>query len=402
MTRQLVIELSPFIGWMAAAVAGLALLARLSRARWDWAQLARVHRDERGAVQSLSFVLTVPVYVMLLLFIIQLSQLTIAKVMVEYSAFVAARSAMVWLPASMGNGVEGLNQVRELSFVRYEEDDNGLLYAVYRVNPASAKHHRIWYATVSALLPIAPSRDAGAVEHAESRAALASIEKAYLAAAPSQASNPRISTRLRRKLAYAWNNTALEIFVRHRQNEPPLETQHIFSPFEPAYWPGEFGWHDQIIVQVRHDFALLPGPGRLLAKRITNSSTSSGSTSGGSVGSSVPAVDRIAPQIRQKGNQHVYSLTATATLHGEGQKPVIPFLQDDVGPLRLTFIPSGVTGSYGARRPTSQSGADDASNAWLELPLPPPASDSDEDCCLPVAGPLVPIPSADANDEVSP
>jgi len=71
-------------------------------------QLKSLTRCEQGSVQSLSFVVTMPILIMLVLFIVQVSQLMIATVIVNYSAFAAARSAAVWIPARtfVSNNVE--------------------------------------------------------------------------------------------------------------------------------------------------------------------------------------------------------------------------------------------------------------------------------------------------------
>jgi len=65
-------------------------------------RLRRLHRDEAGNVQSLSFVLTLPIFIMLMMLIVQASQLMIGQVVVEYAAVAAARSAIVWIPAAVG------------------------------------------------------------------------------------------------------------------------------------------------------------------------------------------------------------------------------------------------------------------------------------------------------------
>lgn len=80
---------------------------------------------------------------------------------------------------------------------------------------------------------------------------------------PTTASNIRIPTRLQNKLAYGLYNTNVQIEVRHKSSEPPL-----LRPWPDAteFEDSEIGWQDQVIVTVNHNFALLPGPGRFLAK----------------------------------------------------------------------------------------------------------------------------------------
>ena len=111
MSRELIIACSPFLAGIAVSVVMLRVLIGLSGARLQPQRIRRLHRDERGAVQSLSFVLTLPLFVMIILFIVQLSQLTLGRLVVEYSAFAAARSAMVWIPASLGDDFETENRI---------------------------------------------------------------------------------------------------------------------------------------------------------------------------------------------------------------------------------------------------------------------------------------------------
>ncbi len=76
-------------------------LVRFSRAQLRLGRLLTLHRDEAGSIQSLSFVLTLPVFIFVMLMIVQVSQLMIGIVVVHYAAFAAARSAAVWIPAAM-------------------------------------------------------------------------------------------------------------------------------------------------------------------------------------------------------------------------------------------------------------------------------------------------------------
>src|SRR5207237_103139 len=77
---------------------GLAAIARFIKSEQRRPILA-LHADERGSVQSLSFVLTVPVFIMLMMLAVQVTQLMIGEIIVNYAAFTAARSAAVWIPA---------------------------------------------------------------------------------------------------------------------------------------------------------------------------------------------------------------------------------------------------------------------------------------------------------------
>lgn len=80
MGRQIVEACLPWAGLLVASVLAAWLLARLSGGRLQLARLRRLHRDQGGAVQSLAFVLVLPFFVMILLFIIQVSQVMIGTV----------------------------------------------------------------------------------------------------------------------------------------------------------------------------------------------------------------------------------------------------------------------------------------------------------------------------------
>ena len=83
-------------------VAARGLLA-ISGARFKLVRLRSFHRSEEGSVQSLSFVLTLPFFVMILMMIVQACQIMFGNIVVHYSAFAAVRSASVWIPANVSN-----------------------------------------------------------------------------------------------------------------------------------------------------------------------------------------------------------------------------------------------------------------------------------------------------------
>jgi hypothetical protein len=309
MNRAL-LDCVPFLLGMLACAA-VAWRIRVSGSTFgDWIQLTRLHSDEQGAVQSLSFVLTLPVFVMLMLFIVQLSQVTIARMVVEYAAYAAARSAIVWIPADLG-GLETPNRVgprrQDLGTTR---DENGHEFARYLLVHPSRKLQRIEHAAAQALLPVCPSRDVGADPAQSGMLALPTLERAYQVVDPTSTSNARIPNRLRNKLAYALAATSVEIEVRHKDTEPPL-TWHDLAPYRNEFEENEIGWQDQLLVTVRHDFALLPGPARFLAKRRIAPGKNS---------------DDVADRISQRANVFVYPLTATVRLSNEGEKGVLSYL----------------------------------------------------------------------------
>jgi hypothetical protein len=352
MQRHVLLAILPEIAVLAIAVGAAWLLIRLTRSRPDWRHAARLASDQRGAVQSLSFVLTVPLFIMVMMFIVQLSQLTIAKVVVEQAAVASARSAQVWIPAdltALGEGAE--NHLPCFQPMGELVGPDGWRYTRYLAPQTGLKYAKIRQAAVQAVVPICPSRSTGVPLTAGGQQIAQSLLTATYRYAPVLASNPMVPARLMNKLAYALGNTEVVIEIRHKENEPPLQT-YLIDPYPEEFGCGELGWHDQLIVTVTHNFALLPGPGRLLARRVSGSSgsmsggtpgsgtTGSGTTTGVGYGSTARApsgpsygasIDPVADRIQSRNGVFVYALQATARVYNEGQKPRLGYRQSRIG-----------------------------------------------------------------------
>ena len=83
---------SPWLAVLLVLILAAWALVRFSRAQLRLGRLFELHRDEVGSVQSLSFVLTLPLFIMIMMMIVQVSQLMIGTVVVHYAAYAAARS----------------------------------------------------------------------------------------------------------------------------------------------------------------------------------------------------------------------------------------------------------------------------------------------------------------------
>ena len=101
MARAILTACLPWLALLLMLILAAWALLRFSRAQLRLGRLLELHRDEAGSVQSLSFVLTLPLFIMIMMMIVQVSQLMIGTVVVHYAAFAAARSAAVWIPAAM-------------------------------------------------------------------------------------------------------------------------------------------------------------------------------------------------------------------------------------------------------------------------------------------------------------
>jgi hypothetical protein len=304
MLRSALLDLWPLAAALLAVAAELALVARFFRPNWRQGWLAALHRDQSGGVQSLSFVLAAPLFIMLMMLAVQITQVMIGLMTVHYAAFAAIRSASVWIPARLEPGsMEGENRVgqRRLLIGRYPGGSE------YLIEPGGQKFEQIRRAAALACVSIGPSRDYGIGNPGDMAGAL---QTAYQSLAPAAMANPRIPQRLASKWAYADAATTIEIRVFHPDVEPPLMQYPPWLP-ESEFTENEIGWRDQVQIRVTHHFALLPGPGRLLARRASESRYR----------------DEISPQISQQNAVYTIPLTAVATLAPEGEKSVVAYVQ---------------------------------------------------------------------------
>lgn len=340
----------PWFIWLCVASGLVILLVQFCGGRCDWRRLRRLTHGEEGAVQSLSLVLTLPIFLMLVLFIVQITQIMVGIMMVNYAAFAAARAASVWLPAevSMDNslfddpssstfdqtqlsgGPERANVIFGLVF----EDPArpGVMQLMPGGEAVSVKTQQVVLAAVIPCLTISPSRDVGVANQLPSwlQNTYSALQKLYPQVDPRSKSNQRIPQRLLNKLSYAakfttvvleWQNVAhpnLDII-----SGPTYNPMAHPDPAVPAWNANEVGFRDPVTVQIRHRFALLPGIGRILATPVTAPSATAGSTS-------LAGGDRVASQITARvgrGPQELYTvdLNATATFVNEGYKSVLRY-----------------------------------------------------------------------------
>ena len=125
-------------------------------------------------MQSLSFVLTLPVFIFVMMMIVQVSQLMIGIVVVHYAAFAAARSAAVWIPAAdarrprvpaasapMRSTPTPLTRLRRQPNPRRPATGPASGGLTYKIEPGSPKFNKIASAAILACVPISPSRSVG-------------------------------------------------------------------------------------------------------------------------------------------------------------------------------------------------------------------------------------------------
>ncbi len=310
MHRAVLLACWPWLALLAASVVCVTVLVRASGARPRFGQFVTLHRDEAGGVQSLSFVLTLPIFVMFLLFIVQVSQLLIGTMVVNYAAFASARAAIVWIPADFGPGLERDNCISTITPTAADDfnfdGDSGLSYSI---RPGGAKYEKIQLAAALACAPIAPSRDLGLGRGDPRNASAPVLNTVYQSLVPGAQRNNRIPRRIENKLAYSLENTSVDVRFLHKSDEPPIASYYIDDdPNE--FYDNEVGWQDPISVTVTHNFALMPGPGRLLARPAESPGQR----------------DDVSRKVQQKNRVYVYPIRATATLTNEGEKPLLPYV----------------------------------------------------------------------------
>jgi hypothetical protein len=314
MGREVLLACLPLAALLAASLLVAGLFARAADARLDWRRLRWFHADQGGTVQSLSLVLTLPLFLLVMLFIVKLSQLMIAEVVVHYAAFASARSASVWIPAQLD-----WEQPNCISTRQPDPDANDQVFPVlrpedpgygpghggvtYLVDPSGSKYQKVFSAAVLACMPIGPSRFDGPEAPA--------LEEVYASMVPSSSSNAATARRLRSKLAYALKATKVEMRVFHMNIEPPLQAPPPQQSYGILHDPdefrfNEFGWQDVVTVTVRHDYFLTDGAlGRTL--RI------------------------FLPSIREVDGLYVYPISASATMTVEGEKPAVTYVHQSTG-----------------------------------------------------------------------
>ncbi|MBN1590261.1 MAG: hypothetical protein JW888_12170 [Pirellulales bacterium] len=328
MGRTVVTACLPWTLVLVALVACLWFLVRLNRGRIEWRRFGLLNRDEVGSAQSLSFVLTLPLFVAIMLLIVQVSQVMIGTMVVHYAAFAAARSALVWIPARVGLEPENQISLHYLDPMAVDQvypsdvepTAGGLTYVVA---PAGAKYETIRRAAVMGCASIGPSRDLGLVPSDGTRVVTETMTRAYESMAPDSAAIGAVPRRMRNKMAYADRATVVELRVFHRNSDAPLwKTYMPYAPVPPIFYEhnsaetpyfleNEIDWQDDLTVTVHYEMALLPGPGQLWAAFLRQWDDEE---------------DTLSRQIEQELGIHTYRLTATVTLGNEGEKSVIPYV----------------------------------------------------------------------------
>ncbi|MFK7767852.1 MAG: hypothetical protein AB8B55_11565 [Mariniblastus sp.] len=308
----------PWVACVIVAFMAVRILIAFSGAKMQLSKVRTVNRCEKGSVQSLSFVITLPFFLMIVMLIIQASQIIIANVVVHYAAFASVRSAVVWIPANVSYN-ETANRISEFYEPPLEPGEirpnDGVFY---RIRPSDeGKFRKIKQGAILALTSLGPSKNLGyqlSNYDSQTASALATMYKSL----DSDASESNfITRRLRNKVAYVSANTELDLTFWHRygpdpiHQDPPLQPPFPYNvpPYRYEYQRNELGWQDHITAQVTFNIPLLPGPARLLSP---SARTGLGS-----------ATD-------QSGEVYIWPISGTATMGLEGEKPLRQYVQEGI------------------------------------------------------------------------
>ena len=342
MTNQIIQSCLPWAALVIASVVAARIMIWFSGARLSVSRIRSIHNCQEGSVQSLSFVLVLPFFVMTLMMIVQASHLMIGNIVVHYGAFASARSASVWIPANVSL-IEDANCIS--SRQQIASDDLGWQY---RISPTGEKFSKIRQAAVLACFTLGPSRDIGyEISSNDSILTNNSIRQLYQGLDPDSISNSRIATRLENKLAYSYANTNVDLTVWHRfrengggfshpdesgrQSEYPVPFHSIgrdaplYANEEGQLAVNEIGWQDHITATVTYNLPLLPGPIRFFAPQADISNADPANPDSGGQTTDVaedPSTDRT-------GSVYIWPITASATLGNEGQKRHREYWQEE-------------------------------------------------------------------------
>jgi hypothetical protein len=340
MHRAILQACFPHFLWLLAGFAALWLVARVSGAKLALGRLRTLHRSQEGSVQTLSFVLTLPLFMMIVLFIVQVSQLMIGITIVHYAAFAAARAASVWLPAEMPN--EPANEMDIISM-----DLRRTSYPYWHSQPVTFsewppgtawKYQKIWSAAAMACIPIAPSKrylTPEAMQQMQGNITPTTIQL-YQTLVPKAANDSVIPNRIRNKAYYAFEHTWIHVSgadYGSNANAPGSGNSMMGPTYNPQnhptvpYKPNEIDWEGPITVQVWFRFPLLTGPGRFLSPgHFLKAQLSPPDGTPDKVSSRIQIWDK---KDHPRYAESVYwtELTATATMTSEGIKSGIPIVQ---------------------------------------------------------------------------
>lgn len=215
---------SPLMLWgLAVVLVSLLLIALCLRALW---RLGKTHRQNRSlwsclfnqqGTATLEFALVFPVLLFMILLLTQTTLVMGGNLFVHYSAFAAARTAMVQIPAAYGSPVD--------------EPANVLV-----VSDTAGKINRIRRAAYFAVVPVCGRLSSGNAPAQQFVAALTEFYVGFGQQPPAWVTNGLLAERLQ----YAYENTWVNIYTTTVDPNSPrtvqlavIDSTHTFGPKEP-------------------------------------------------------------------------------------------------------------------------------------------------------------------------
>ncbi len=200
--------------------------------------------------------MTLPLLIGSILLMIQLTQVLLGVMTVQYAAFSAARSAAVWIPTRIDSQNLSENEVDTL-IIRGRPID-----LTPDLRAGSPKFQEIFAAAAQSCVAISPARTvdgprAGPSEVAEAVDAFLLFQQL--------GNDPRIArwrTAMGNRWSYSFANTQVRLAFLTQPRLTPTYNP-VNHPVVP-YRDDEVGWDESVTVVVQHEVSLVPGPGRLL------------------------------------------------------------------------------------------------------------------------------------------
>jgi hypothetical protein len=209
--------------------------------------------------------MTMPVFIIMAMFIVQIAHFMVGLMVVNYAAFAAARYAIVWVPAAIEQGDAEYDKPNRLPEIAIPGQNNGILLDINsQYITSSRKCQEIFAAAAKACAIASPSKAYATGSSQLSQSYATATQNAYAALIPGSTSNFRIPGRLSQKLKYSFENTSVRVDFIDLNSERGPTYNPIGHPVA-LYYPHEVGWQDPLMVTVEHKFALFPGPGKYLA-----------------------------------------------------------------------------------------------------------------------------------------
>lgn len=316
MNRQILEACIPCMIAMVLAFFVAWLLLKISGARLNLRRLKSIHSCQDGGVQSLSFVLTMPLFLVVVMFIVQVSQLMIGTMVVNYAAYAGARSATVWVAAATNEEDFGQNKMDD---DLTESRDGRAVITAAGLESKPLKYRKIFTAVAMACAPVCPSRNTGQDLTPAAQNIAQTMQYTYAALDPASTENSRVPVRVENKIAYAFNNTVVHVEFedKHTRQGPTYNPRRLVVEEDGTtyrVWDRhEVGWDDPVTIRVSHQLAMIPGPGRLLAKYLVRADGEP---------------DRISGRVANRAGLYSTAITASATMTNDGFKSVMPYVQN--------------------------------------------------------------------------